>query len=383
MQLMFEWGEIIMKIVTEPQGYSAFGADMTSEDGFFEGLSPELLAAICRGLDAPMRPMALVSQQLMVLQQTRSCAALLAHGTFYSLWDVLGPEECDAVQCSLRTGMEDDISLLLSGERWNMRIFPAEEQALLIFRCDVQHQAGISMATARVRESAARLLIRADILESDSLREDACVIRREALRILRQANHAELLSGAREPMQREMCSTAEILTCAQQQLAHLGVQVAVQGSEDISLWADKGLLLSALMTLISNSLRHGGPQVNIWLYAGVQGSSAVFGVDDDGTGLSAQALAHMNDTWRMTDALVGGWGLGIPYARRIAELHGGALMFAPGSGGGCTARISIPLDQEIRMENANSYHLNLAASANAADIELSDVLDAAAFGARS
>lgn len=370
----------MMKIVTEPQEGSPTDASASGNDAFFAGLSPEQLAAVCQGLDAPMHAMALVSEQLMVLRQTHSCAALLAYGGFYSLREVLDPAACDAIQNSVRTGTAHTILLSLSGERWSMRIVPVEGQALLVFQCDVQHQVGVSMTAAGLRGSAARLLMRADVLESDGLGEDACAIRREALRILRQANHAELLNGALGPMRRELCSATELLTDAGRQLARRGVTVDIQNPvQDVSLWADQGLLLSALMTLISNSLRHGGNQVHIRLYAGTQGGSVVFVVDDDGVGLSQEALARMNDTWRQADASVGGWGLGIPYARRIAELHGGALLFAPGAAGGCTARISIPLRQEAGLETASSYQPNLAAGVNAADIELSDVLDAAVF----
>ena len=370
-----------MKIITEPLESPVPDTGIPGEDAFFEGLSPELLSAVCRGLDAPMHPMALVSEQLMVLRQTHSCGVLLAYGGFYSLQDVLTPSECDAVQQSLRTGTEHSVPLVLAGEHWNMRIFPADSQALLVFQCEEQHQVGVSMAAARMRESAARLMMRADALESAGAKQDACYIRREALRILRQTNHAELLSGSLEPMRREECSAAELLACAQEQLARRGVQVTVQSPvPDCSLWADRGLLLSALMTLISNSLRHGGGQMHIRLYAGAQGSSAVFGVDDDGVGLSAEALARMNSTWRQTDATLGGWGLGIPYARRIAELHGGALMFAPGPEGGCTTRLSIPMRQEVGLEAVSCYQPSLAPGVNAADVELSDVLHEAAFG---
>ena len=105
-----------MKIITEPLESPVPDTGIPGEDAFFEGLSPELLSAVCRGLDAPMHPMALVSEQLMVLRQTHSCGVLLAYGGFYSLQDVLTPSECDAVQQSLRTGTEHSVPLVLAGE---------------------------------------------------------------------------------------------------------------------------------------------------------------------------------------------------------------------------------------------------------------------------
>lgn len=378
MQHMVEWGEIIVKIVTESQDNTKQNTDAAGEQAFLDALSPALLKAVCRSLDAPMYPMAQVSEQLMVLRQTRACDGLLARGSFYSLREVLQPAQCDAVQHSLRTGTQQTVSLLLSGQCWTMHIWPEGEQALLVFQCDMQHQAGVSMAAAHLRDSAARLLLRADEMKRNGLRTDACFVRREALRILREANHASLLSGAPEPMRYQLYTIEELFCRARQQLARLGVPVVVQQPVPAAcLRADAGLLLSALMTLVSNSLRHGGEQVHIRLHAAVQENGVVFAVDDDGTGLSTAALERMDDTWRQTDVLVGGWGLGIPYARRIAELHGGSLFFAPGTG--CMVRMFIPMRSENGFAAAGSYRPDLAAGATEADIELSDVLDAVVF----
>ena len=139
-------------------------ADICGRDAeievFFDGLPQDVLYAAYRGLDAMLRPMAYVSEQLMVLRQTHSCAALLAYGGFYSLREVLDPAACDAIQNSVRTGTAHTILLSLSGERWSMRIVPAEGQALLVFQCDVQHQVGVSMTAAGLRGSAAAWAMR-------------------------------------------------------------------------------------------------------------------------------------------------------------------------------------------------------------------------------
>ena len=351
-------------------------------DAFFDMLPPELFAAVCRGVDAAMHPMALVSGELMVLRQTDACAGLLQEGAFYSLESVLQPSVCDSVRRSIQSRTEHTIAVMLAGQPWQMRIVPTDGGALLVFLRELSHQAGVSMAAARLRESASHLLLQADGLALGGMEEDACVLRREALRILRQANHAQMLSGAPEPMQWELCSTGELLHLAADQLARRGVKVSVQVSEEVSLRADRGLQLSALMTLVSNSLRYGGEKVRIALRADrlEDGDGVVFCVDDSGAGLSDEALMHMNNTWRRPDAEPGGWGLGIPYARRIAELHGGVLVFVHLPDGGCGARLSLPLHPEDGLLGTETdYRMGLASGVSSADIELSDALEADAY----
>lgn len=369
-----------MKIVEDMPSGGRIGLPET--DAFFDMLPPELFAAVCRGVDAAMHPMALVSGELMVLRQTDACAGLLGEGSFYSLESVLQPCVCDSVRRSIQSRTEHTLAVMLAGQPWQMRIVPTDGGALLVFLRELSHQAGVSMAAARLRESASHLLLQADGLALGGMEEDACVLRREALRILRQANHAQMLSGAPEPMQWELCSTGDLLQLAADQLARRGVKVTAQVLEEVSLRADKGLLLSALMTLVSNSLRYGGEQVRIALRADrlEDGDGVMFCVDDSGAGLSDEALMRMNDTWRRPDAELGGWGLGIPYARRIAELHGGVLVFVRLPDGGCGARFSLPLYPEDGLLGTETdYRMSLASGISSADIELSDALEADAY----
>ena len=94
-----------------------------------------------------------------------------------------------------------------------------------------------------------------------------------------------------------------------------------------------------------------------------------------------RALARMDDSWRQLDALPGDWGLGVPYARRIAELHGGTLLFLRGAADGCRARLTLPLRQELGLETVSGYQLNLAGS-DAVEVELSGVLELGASRTR-
>lgn len=351
-------------------------------DGLTEGQRGTLLEAICRGLDAEQQPIALVSPQLMVLRQTRTCRNLLEDGVFYSIESVLEPGTCQIIRQCMETGAEQLLPVRIYGHQWDMRIVPTGQGALLLFRDSRPQQVGVTLAAARLRDSASHLLMQADLMDLDGMEKDGAMLRREALRILRQSNHMQLLFGAPEPLHWSECSSKKLLHRVREQLDARGVPAQVLTPQDDVLFrADEELLLAALMTLVSNSLRHGGADVQLLLYAQRDGKNLRLCVDDDGVGLSPQALARMNNTWRQTDAQVGSWGLGIPYARRIAALHGGMLMFVQREDGGCAARLYLPMQQTeiLEMEAEDGYYMSSAAAVSAAEIELSDAQDAEQF----
>ncbi|MDO5785179.1 MAG: ATP-binding protein [Eubacteriales bacterium] len=364
--------------------------DMSGEIGaFFDGLAEEqrgaLLKAVCHGLDAEQQPIALVSAQLMVLRQTRPCRSLLEDSGFYSIESVLEPAACQTIRQCIESGTEQLLPVRIFDHQWDMRIVPVRQDALLLFQDSRPQQVGVTLAAARLRDSASHLLMQADMLELDGMAEDGAMIRREALRILRQANHTQLLFGAPEPLHWSECSLRAFMARVREQLEKRGVQAEVRSpQQDVCFRADEELLLAALMTLVSNSLRHGGADVQLVLSAQQEEENLRFCVDDDGAGMTPQALARMNNTWRQTDAQLGSWGLGIPYARRIAALHGGMLMFLQRDGGGCAARLYLPLrEAEVwEMEAGSSYNMTSAAAVSAADIELSDAQGAEQFRRR-
>lgn len=371
-----------MKIVKELPKESEIQTEKQREsDTFFEGIPPELFQAVCRGLDAQMHPMALVSQELMVVRQTDSCRNLLENASFYSIEGVLRPSECDAIRQSMQSGTEHTIIVTIFEQTWNMRIIPSLGRALLVFFSEQPRQVGVSLAAAHLRGSASRLLLEARKMEQNGQPQQAQIIRREAMRILKEANHAQTLSGAPEPLQKTRCSADSMLARAAEQLVARGVHIYVRAQKDVPFAADEEKLTQALMALVSNSLHYGGAHVHVTLSAEQAEDSVIFGVDDDGPGLSADAMVRMNDTWRRPDAAVGGWGLGIPYARRIAELHGGVLVFINQNGCGCAARIRLPLESgyDVGLESDSSYRGSLIDGVREADIELSDVLEPNAY----
>ncbi|HZM44878.1 MAG TPA: ATP-binding protein [Burkholderiales bacterium] len=99
----------------------------------------------------------------------------------------------------------------------------------------------------------------------------------------------------------------------------------------------------AVVNLIENALRHGGPDVEV--RTALENGRAVIEVLDRGPGIPAAQADDMLrpftrlDTARSTP----GTGLGLAIVDRIARLHGGEVKLLPRDGGGLRARMELPL----------------------------------------
>lgn len=348
------------------------------DDVFFAQQTPEILRAVCRGLCGEQCPAVHVSQALMVLGQTKAGGRLFAECAFYCVESFLPHEAGQLIRQCMAQHTEQEQLVLLDGRQWNMRVIPVESGAVLVFVEAQRSTAGITLATADLRDRAANLLIQADRLDRLEQPDIAAEIRREAYRMLRSIGHLELLAGAPEGMQWKERSVSSFIKELRKQLKrHAEIRVIAPQCDE-KMQADTHLLCAAILSLVSNSLRHGGEQVHVTVSVEIAENSVTFRVDDDGAGIPDAVMQRINSTWEQADALPGGWGLGIPYVRRIAMMHGGILVYVQMEQTGTHARLRIPLRQSdpAMLESGCAYRRS---SANEADIELSSALDAAYF----
>lgn len=108
-----------------------------------------------------------------------------------------------------------------------------------------------------------------------------------------------------------------------------------------SVHADIDLLEQALHGLLNNAIEASPQGAAIRLTIEPQGSSVELWIDDQGSG--------MRDAPQPTDRLPGpttkrfGTGLGIPFAFKVCQAHGGKLAFERPTCGGTRVRMSIPV----------------------------------------
>lgn len=104
-------------------------------------------------------------------------------------------------------------------------------------------------------------------------------------------------------------------------------------------------LRQAIANLVTNALKHTPAGSPIEVYAQVENGSASVVVEDHGSGLDEEALAHVFDRfWQADAARVGaGAGLGLPIVAGIALEHGGEVTAANRAGGGAQFSLRMPI----------------------------------------
>lgn len=294
------------------------------DDFFWQALDADVLRRIC-GENAEGRMAVVVSELLFVLRQTKSCDGLLEPNAFYSLQDVFSVQTCHMLHNAVQAGTDGVLEELIQGRWYRIEYYPCSEGLLLLLLRDLRRAMPVLREQVRcMREICGNLLLAAG--EGQDIQAQS--VRREAMRLMRQAAHLAAVSGEQPAGEAEYCTVRELLERTAQRLRALtGVSVRVQCTVPDSrpLLCLAEAVYSALYTLAGNSIRCGGKEVTIFLSASLEGEAYHLCVRDDGPGPGEQARRWLLNGWEMPEAPEGAGGLGIPYAARIAETHGGKL----------------------------------------------------------
>jgi signal transduction histidine kinase len=123
-----------------------------------------------------------------------------------------------------------------------------------------------------------------------------------------------------------------------------GAAVTFANGEALPVEADPAALRRALANLIANAVKYGGAAR---VKALAEGGRAVILIEDDGPGLAASELDAVFEPFhraeRSRSRETGGAGLGLTVARQAARAFGGDVTLTNRSGGGLTARLTLPL----------------------------------------
>jgi signal transduction histidine kinase len=122
-----------------------------------------------------------------------------------------------------------------------------------------------------------------------------------------------------------------------------------------AIGCDRLRLKQILLNLLSNAVKFTPPGGRITLSAEVtaEGGIAVT-VHDTGIGMAPEEIPLALEPFRQLDSAFNrrfeGTGLGLPLARRLAEMHGGHLWISSAKGEGTTATLILPASRVIERE---------------------------------
>jgi signal transduction histidine kinase len=147
------------------------------------------------------------------------------------------------------------------------------------------------------------------------------------------------------------CDAAEIIEVAiklcRDQAETSGVNIVARLTDNIVVKGDMARLKQIAINLMTNAIKfsNDGSVINVDMQRGDQGQ-LVLSIRDGGVGIAASDLQRVFDPFVQADGSytrrVGGVGLGLSIARRIARLHDGDVMLESAVGAGTTARLILP-----------------------------------------
>ena len=116
--------------------------------------------------------------------------------------------------------------------------------------------------------------------------------------------------------------------------------------DTLQLTADRFHLYNLLSTLLDNALKYAGEEAKVTLSATAINNGVELRVSDTGCGIAREHLPHLFEKFYRVPTgdlqPTRGYGWGLYYARRVAEMHGGTIAAQSRVGKGTTIIVTIP-----------------------------------------
>lgn len=119
-----------------------------------------------------------------------------------------------------------------------------------------------------------------------------------------------------------------------------GVEVALVAPAPVTARGDERDLMQMLGNLLENAYKYSAARVRVTLI--LDGAAARIVVEDDGSGIPAQARERVLARGARADADHAGHGIGLAIVVELAAAHGGALMLEESDLGGARATLTLP-----------------------------------------
>jgi len=129
--------------------------------------------------------------------------------------------------------------------------------------------------------------------------------------------------------------------------ARRGVRIEVGDLDEAPVRGDPALLRQLLMALVDNAVKFSPDGGRVRVSVVSEGESCTVTVEDDGSGIPENALAHVFERFYRGDEArprQAGAGLGLAIARWIAQLHRGTVTLERRAVGGTRATIVLPVE---------------------------------------
>jgi signal transduction histidine kinase len=140
---------------------------------------------------------------------------------------------------------------------------------------------------------------------------------------------------------------AEVVRRTEPLARERGVELVIEQEATPPTEADPDRIQQTLLILLGNALKHTPPGGRVVVRVCQHGTDVLLEVEDTGTGIEPEHLAHIFDRFYRADRArsrgEGGTGLGLAIAKTLVEAHHGALSVSSTPGTGTRATVRLPL----------------------------------------
>jgi heavy metal sensor kinase len=138
----------------------------------------------------------------------------------------------------------------------------------------------------------------------------------------------------------ECCRSAQSLASARR------IALECHAAGDVAFRGDEELVRRMVMNLIDNAIRYTSESGRVTVALETEGAGVAIRVSDTGAGIPPEAVPHVFERFYRGDKARsrqdGGFGLGLPIVKWIAESHHGAVELATTPGAGSTFTVTMP-----------------------------------------
>jgi signal transduction histidine kinase len=213
----------------------------------------------------------------------------------------------------------------------------------------------IAALTHDLRTPLSTVSVAAQVIEAKAPSDD---IRKLAGRIVVNAQRIEAMTrdlldcmvfegGQHLPLNLEEFDLALLAyEVAQQTMERSTVEVQVEFESALGYWC-RASLQRALENLLGNALKYSAAGTPVLVRVACRGQRVQLSVHNEGEPIPAEELESIFQVYRRArggKCTKDGWGVGLPYARRVAESHGGSIIVTSSAALGTTFLIDIPID---------------------------------------
>ena len=114
------------------------------------------------------------------------------------------------------------------------------------------------------------------------------------------------------------------------------------------LTMDISLMTIVIQNLIENAVKYSDENKTVWISSEAQEESYHLVVRDEGCGIAAEHQEHIFERFYRVEKTgeVEGFGLGLPLALQIAQMHGGTITVESTPGKGSTFTLQLNYEKE-------------------------------------